>query len=131
MLEPRFLDAHRTLVREAERGGDERLIEAQRVRVCDQLLEIAANERLAAGEPELQRTELARLREDALPVIGRQLGLRTCEIDRVGTVRAVQRTAVRELREQCRGSTIHRAPSPVEKRRDPPKRAPCASLRAT
>ena len=130
VLEPRFLDAHRALVREAERGGDKRLIEAERVRVGDELFEIAADEWLAAGESELQCAELARLREDALPIVGRELGLRAREIDRVGAVRAVERTAVRELREQRRGSTFHRAPSSVEKRRDPPKRAPFASLRA-
>jgi len=131
VLEPRVLDARGAVAGEAERGGDERLIEAERVRVGDELFEIAADERLAAGESELQRPELTRLREDALPIACRELGLLAREVDRVGAVRAVERAAVRELREQCRGSAFHRAPSPVEKRGDPPKRAPCASLRAT
>ena len=129
VLEPRLLQRDRALAREAERRRHQRLIETERVRVGDELLEIATDERLAAGESELQRAKLTRLREDALPVIRRQLGLRAREVDRIRAVRAMQRAAVRELREQRRGSAIHRAPV-AEKRRDPPKRAPCASLLA-
>ena len=58
VLEPGVLQPLGALAREAERGGDERLIEAERVRVRDELLEIAADERLAAGQSELQHAEL-------------------------------------------------------------------------
>src|SRR5256885_9981057 len=68
VLESGRLQSFRALACEPNGRRDERLVEAERMRVPDEILEIATDERLSAGEPELQRAELPGLREDTLPI---------------------------------------------------------------
>ena len=52
------------------------------------------------GEAELQHAQLPRLGEHPLPVVGADLALGPEQVERVGAIGAVERTAMRQLREQ-------------------------------
>ena len=58
---------------EGDAARDEVGVEAGRARAGDELLEIAARERLAAGEVHLHHAERGGLGEDAAPVVGGEL----------------------------------------------------------
>ena len=73
-----------------------------------ELLQVLPHERLAAGEAELEHAELARLGEDPLPVLGGDLALGPDQLERIGAVGAVERTAMGQLRQQ-RGRTFGRS----------------------
>ena len=102
--------------REPEAGGDERAVEPEAAGVGGQLLEVLSDQRLAAGEAELQHAQRARLGEDALPVLGGDLAVCPDQVQRIGAVRTVQRAAVRQLRQQRgRAFTGHgSAPGPPD-----------------
>src|SRR6266508_1824743 len=60
----------------------------------------------------LQHAELARFGEDALPVLDAELPLGADQVQRIRAVGAVQRTAVRELREQSSRMVRHHGSAP-------------------
>ena len=91
------------LAREQHGGGDEVGIEADLGRLRDDLLEVAAHGRLAAGEMQLQDAEIGRLRQHVEPDFGRQLAGDALQRQRVGAVGALQRAAVRQLGQQADG----------------------------
>ncbi len=62
--------------------------------------EIPAGRRLAAGEVHLESAEIGHLVEDAPPGIGVELVSRAIELKRIGAVGALQRAAMRQLREE-------------------------------
>src|SRR5881409_649449 len=84
-----------------------------------QLLEVGPQRRLAAREAELQHAEGARLPEDAAPFLGGELAFeaRARERERVGAIRALQRTLVGQLGEQPQRFSVHRAPVPSRRAR--------------
>src|SRR5215468_3243081 len=101
-----------------ERHGarDQVRVELERSRTGDQLFEIAAQQRLAAGQVELNHTECFRLPEDAQPGGSVELVAVPGPVDRVRAVAAAQRAAVRELRDE-RVGTHFATPASVRARR--------------
>ena len=89
------------LAREQHGGGDEVGVEADLGRLRDDLLQVAAHGRLAAGQVQLQDAELGRLRQHVEPDLGRQLVGDALQRQRVGAVGALQRAAVRQLGQQA------------------------------
>ena len=100
VVEADFLEAPHAGRIHADRRGDEIGVVAEAPRLCDQVFEVAAHERLAAGEAELRRAELPGLTQGVDPLLRGQLALCPGEVERIGAVRALQRTGVGELREQ-------------------------------
>ncbi len=80
--------------------GDQVGIETEAARGGDQLRQIFAHQRLAAGKTNLHAAHSARLAKDVNPLFRGQLFLLLREIERVGAIRALQRTAVGQLRQQ-------------------------------
>ena len=62
-----------TLTRERHRRSDEIGVEADLGGLRDDLLQVAANGRLAARKMQLQHAEISRLRQHVEPHVGRQL----------------------------------------------------------
>src|SRR2546429_7028292 len=62
-----------------------------------QYLQIRAQGRLTTGKPELQDTQRLGFAEHAAPLVRRELALepRAREVERIGAIRALQRTLVR------------------------------------
>ena len=102
VVEPGRLQRFRALGSEQGPGGDERRVETGVARARAELVQVAAEHRLAARERELQDAEPARLVEGANPVLGLQLGavLLAADVERVRAVRAVQRALVGQLGDQ-------------------------------
>ena len=76
-------------------------VEPEAAGVRGELLEVLPDQRLAARQAELEHAQLARLGEDPLPV--RRCASSPCgpdHLQRVRAVRAVQRTAMRQLGQQ-------------------------------
>src|SRR5206468_7143010 len=69
-------------------------------RALDQRLEVLPDQRLAAGEVQLDHAERLRLPEHAEPVRGAEPVAMAREVEGVRAVHAAQRTAVGELRHQ-------------------------------
>ena len=89
------------LARAAQRaGGDEVAVKTVLRRGGDQAQKIAPRHRLAAGEMHLQHAERRRLGEHAAPVRSLKLARGALEVQRVGAIGALQRTAMRQLGEQ-------------------------------
>ena len=84
-------------------GSDQVGVEADLGRPRDDLLEVAAHGRLAAGEVQLQDAEIGGLRQHVEPGFGRQLAGDALQRQRIGAVGALQRAAVRQLRQQAHG----------------------------
>ena len=100
VVEARFPETCHASRIHADRGCDEIGVVAEAARLRDQVLEIAAHERLAAGEPELRRAETPRLAKRVDPLLRGQLAPGAGEIEGIRAVGALQRTRVGELREQ-------------------------------
>ena len=92
---------------------DQRRVEAQAAGVGGELLEVLPHQRLTAREAELQHAELPRLGEDPLPVVGGELALGPDQVERIGAVGTVQRTAMRQLRQQRGGMFTRHGSAPV------------------
>jgi len=61
--------------------------------------QVLARGGLAAGEMDLQHADFSELGEHLFPFIGRQLVAATLQLDRIGAIRALQRTAMCYFRE--------------------------------
>src|SRR5262249_30472524 len=85
---------------EGHAARDEVDVELARARLGDELLDVVAHERLAAREVDLQDPERRRLAEDALPRRPVELGGVLVELDGVRAVAALERAAVRQLRDE-------------------------------
>jgi hypothetical protein len=97
--QPRLGQAHPT--------GDQVDVHAQLVRAFDQRHKVAAQRRLAAGQVHLQHARLAGLPEHAQPRRSVEFVPIVTEVERIGTVRALQRTSVGQFGQQaerCRHS---------------------------
>ena len=93
MVEAGLLQRLELLALEQHGGGDEVGVEPALGGGLDDVHEVAARRRLAAGEMDLQDAEGRRLAHDPLPVLGRKLGVGALELERVGAVGALQRAA--------------------------------------
>ena len=114
VVEPGRLQPLGALAREVDPGGDERRVEAGVARARAELVQIAAQHRLAARERELEHAERARLPEGADPVLRLELVavLLVADVHRVRAVRAVQRALVGELGDERRRPSLrHRPPA--------------------
>ena len=67
--------------------------------VLHQFDQILARGRLAAGEMDLQHADFGELGQNLLPFLGRELAAAAIELDRIGAIGALQRTAMRQLGE--------------------------------
>ena len=70
MVQARVLEAFDPLLVHADPGGDQVGVIAQMPGFLDQLFQVPAHQRLAAGKPKLGRAHLARLAHDPHPVLG-------------------------------------------------------------
>jgi len=94
MVQPRFTEGGDAVRVEADAGGDQVGVVAQRTCLGDQLFQIASYQRFATGEAELRGPHLARLTEHLDPLVGAQLVAVLGKVQRVAAVRALQRTLV-------------------------------------
>ena len=83
--------------RQQHRRGDEVGVEAEVGGVLDQLDEVLADGRLAAGEMDLEHADLGELGHHLLPLVGGELVAGALHLDRVGAIAALQRAAVGEF----------------------------------
>ena len=79
--------------------GDQIGIQPDIAGVLHQFDQILARGRFAAGEMDLQHADFGELGEDLLPFLGRELAAAAIELDRVGAIGALQRTAMRQFGE--------------------------------
>src|SRR5688500_6004802 len=86
--------------------------------MADQLGQVAPRRGLAAGEMDLQYAHLCGLRHEAAPFLRRELVAGSVQRQRIRAVRALQRAAVRQLREQGqgRGLSAHADITPLSER---------------
>jgi len=84
-------------LRQADAGGDQIGIESGGTRAGDKFSQIWPCQRFAAREVRVQHSELARLRENALPLPRGKFGVRAGHLQWVGAIDAVQRAAVRDF----------------------------------
>src|SRR2546430_2755976 len=119
VVEPGGLERREALLGEPVRRRDQRGVEPQPVGLADQLLQIRAESRFASGGPQLQHAERFGLAEHATPLVRGQLLLeaRAGEIQRIGAVRALQRTLVGELRQEPERLRVHTSPAPLPRAR--------------
>src|SRR5580704_4573369 len=73
-------------------------VEIMRARMLNQLGQIVAKNRLAAGEMQLHDAQLRGLGKNPLPIVGREFRARAMEIDGIGAVHASQRASISKLR---------------------------------
>ncbi len=100
MIQPRLAERIQFLLRQADARGDQVGVEAEIARRFDQLRQIFTDQRLAAGESELHAAHRPRLTKHLNPLFGGQLLLLLGEIQRVGAVGTLQRTAIGQLGQQ-------------------------------
>ena len=81
-------------------GRDEIRVEAQRMRLLNDLFQIVAHHGFAAGEAELHRAERARFAQHPKPGIGSELLPGACELRGVRAIHAMQRAPIGELQQQ-------------------------------
>src|SRR5439155_17582925 len=119
VVEARCLQGRKALLREPIRGGDEGRVEPEPVRLENQILEIPSQGRLATREPELQHTQRLGFAKHATPLFGRELALeaRAREVERIRAVGALERTLVRQLRQEPQRLRIHTSPAPWRRAR--------------
>jgi len=79
------------------RRCDEIGVQSDVAGVLDQFDQILARGRFTAGEMDLQHADFGQLGEDLLPLLGRKLAAATVELDGIGTIRALQRTTMRQF----------------------------------
>ena len=105
VVEPRRLQLHGALAREERARGHERRVQAGRAPGGHELVEVAAQHRLAAGQRELHDAQRPRLAEHARPVLRRRArrgsGRRRCRRDSSSTGSAAG-TGRRAPRRACR-----------------------------
>ena len=92
-----------SLARQRHGRCDEVGVEADLGRLRHDRFEVAPHGGLAAREVQLQDAEIGCLREHVEPNLRRQLAGNALELERVGAVGTLQRTAVGQLRQQPDG----------------------------
>ena len=100
MVQPGFFEVADLLLGQTDARGDQVGIETQLARFANQLSQILAHQRFATGEPQLRCTHLPRLAKHLDPLLGAQFFALLGEVQRVGTIRALQRTAVGQFSEK-------------------------------
>src|SRR5580704_4384122 len=92
-----FLD---TILREADPGGDEVGIKSHFRAMRDDVGEILPRRRFAARKMRMQNAEGRGLRKNLLPDLGAEFVLARIERERIGTIGAAERTAMRQFGEK-------------------------------
>ncbi|MNG05728.1 hypothetical protein D3C84_889380 [compost metagenome] len=100
MVEAGLLEVADFLLGQADAGGDQVGIETQPACLADQLGQVLAHQRLAAGKAQLRGAHLAGFAKDLEPLLGAQLLALLGKVQRVGAVRALQRATIGQLRQQ-------------------------------
>ena len=109
MIEAELLQPFEPRTVERHRRRDQIGIEPGLCRGLDDLLEILARGRLAAGEMHLQDAHLAGLRHRRAPFLGGQLLVDALKLERVRAIGALQGTAMGELGEESPRASAHNA----------------------
>ncbi len=102
MIEADLRKRLQPLARQHYGGCDEIGVEPRLHRISQNLFKIAAQRRLAAGKMQLQRANRRRASKRLAPFGGGKLDIGALELDRVGAIRALQRAAMSQFREQSR-----------------------------
>ncbi|CAH0311298.1 hypothetical protein SRABI70_04737 [Pseudomonas sp. Bi70] len=100
MIQAGLFEGGDLLLGEADAGGDQVGVVAQPARFADQLGEVLAYQRLATGKADLRGAHFPRLGHYLEPLSGAQFLALPGEVQRVGTVGALQRAAVGEFGQQ-------------------------------
>ena len=91
---------HRELVLRQQNGGRDKVrIETDISRVPDQLFQILARCRLASGKMNLKHADVREFTQHALPFVRAQFRTAALKLHRVRAIRALQRAAMRHLRQ--------------------------------
>ena len=98
MTQPGIGQRAKFLFGQQHRRGDEIGVQPDIAGVLHQFDQILARGRLAAGEMDLQHADLGELGEHLLPFLGRQFAAAALQLDRIGAIGALQRTAMRQFR---------------------------------
>ena len=100
IVEPERAEAGQPLPAQGHAARDQVGVEVEPPRLPDEGLEIIADQRLAAGQVELDDAEVLGLAEHAEPGRGVELLSLPGVVERIGAVHAAQRTAIRQLGDQ-------------------------------
>src|SRR5262249_22109185 len=107
MVEPGLRQSGESLLRDADRGGDEIGIETGRMGAGGNVHEIAPRAGLAARQMHLQDTKPGRLAEHAQPCRRIELILSRIERERVRAIWAAERTAMGQLGKEAERLVDH------------------------
>ncbi len=97
MAQPRVGQCGKLFAGQQHGGGDEVGVQPDIAGVLDKLDQILARGGFAAGEMDLQHADFGQLGEHLLPLRRGQFAAAALELNRVGAVRTLQRTAVRQF----------------------------------
>ncbi|MNG06889.1 hypothetical protein D3C85_964420 [compost metagenome] len=89
MVQSSFLEDSHARFGQADAGGDQVAVKAQLVGGADQLFQVLAHQRLAAGEAQLHGAQLAGLTKYLDPLLRAQFLTLLGEVQRVGTIGAL------------------------------------------
>ena len=90
------------LRREADRAGDQVGIKPGGAGGGDEIFQVLAGQRLAAGEEGMQDADACGLVQDPTPGIRREFLAAGGILHRIGTIGTVQRTAIGQFRDQAK-----------------------------
>src|SRR6185312_551490 len=99
VAQPGIGETGEPFARQQHRGCDQVGVEPGVVGMLDEFDQVLARGRLAAGEVHLQHADLGEFAQHPLPFLGRKLGRGAVELDRVGAIGALQRTAMRQFQQ--------------------------------
>ena len=100
MVQPRLLEGPDPFIIHAHAGGDQVAVVTQPPGFGDEVFQVLAHQGFAAGEPQLRRAHVAGLLQYPEPVRRGEFIRVAGDIHRIGAVRALQRTAVSQFRQQ-------------------------------
>ena len=100
VIEPGLPESHQTVTIEQDARGDQIAVEALRPALRDDVGEIRPRRRLAPRQVNLQHAECGGLAQHAFPGFRVEFARFAVELQRIGAIGALQRTAMGQLGEQ-------------------------------
>src|SRR5260370_26334966 len=104
MDEPRFHKGAEPRFVKRQAGGNQAEVEARRASGAHQFDKVGTGERLAAGEIGLEDTGIRSFPKNARPLCSGEFVAASLQFERIGTVDAMQRAAVRQFGDESEGS---------------------------
>jgi hypothetical protein len=86
-------------LRQQHGRGDQIGIEPDVAGVLHEFDQVLARGRLAAGKMDLQHADFGKFSQNLFPFLGGEFGAAALQFDRIGAIRTLQRTAMRQFSE--------------------------------